>query len=308
MNAKATVRFILLEAALVLWLLAVQLNAAQLNDVRVGVYDTFTRIVFEFDGPVQFQNPALQGQGAFTVRFLNSGSLLPGQTLQAKTKGLAYLKLSPQAPDLVADVGLPFTHFKLKAFALRGPQRIVVDAYETKPPPAPITIKDVVVKESMQPAAIPSTGTAQPPTDRRTTIKAAPVDEKQAPPQPVKVKTVQSDPKPMDAPKPVKPTRTVVKSQPQKNTAVKIKKSKVKAQRSQKAKTPFLTQSVQRYLTIALIVIGCGIVILIGFILLQKRRPPKAVNRTETDDVLQSTEDVLTAIDAKIKEKLKKYD
>lgn len=297
------------EAALVLWLLAVQLNAAQLNDVRVGVYDTFTRIVFEFNGPVQFQDPILRGQGAFTVKFINSESALPDRPLQAKTKRLTFLRLSRQATHLVADIGLSFAHLKLKAFALTGPQRVVVDAYETKPPPAPITIKDVVVKESMRPAAGPSAKTAQAPADRRPTPpKAAPVPDTPAPRQAVQAKTVKSAPKPKTAPTPAKPTQTVAQRQPPKRAAVETKSTQIKTKRAKKAEAPFLTQRIQRYLTIALIVIGCGIVILIGFILLQKRRPPKAVTRAQGDDVLQSTEDVLTAIDAKIKEKLKTYD
>jgi len=310
MNAKATVRFILFEAALVLWFFAVQINAAQLNDVRVGVYDTFTRIVFEFNGPVQFQDPNLRSQGAFAVRFLDSKSALPDPTLQAKTKGLAYLKFSQQTSDLVADVGLPFAHLKLKAFALTGPHRIVVDAYETKPPPAPIKIKDVVIKESMQPAVVPSTGTAQPPAKRRTTApKAVPVADKPAPLQPVKAKTVQNDPKTRAKAAPAQPLPTVTQQrQPPKQAAAESKKPKIKTKKSKKSKAPFMTERIQRYLTLVLIVIGCGIVILIGFILLQKRRPPKAVKRAEAEDALQSTEEVLTAIDTKIKEKLQKYD
>ncbi len=309
MNAKATVRFILFEAALVFWLLAVQLNAAQLNDVRVGVYDTFTRIVFEFNGPVQFQDPDLRHQGAFTVRFLTSESAMTDPALQAKTKGLAYLKFSRQEPDLVADVGLPFTQIKLKAFALTGPHRIVVDAYETKPLPAPITVKGVVIKESIQQVAVPSAKTGKPPSDGRTTApEAVSVVHKPAPRQPVKAKTVKGDPKAQAEATPAKPTRTISKPQPQKQTKVQSKKTKVKTKQPQKSKAPLMTQGIQRYLAIALIVIGFVIVVLIGFILIQKRRPPKAVKRTEADDELQSTEDVLTAIDTKIKEKLQKYD
>jgi hypothetical protein len=60
-------------------------------------------------------------------------------------------------------------------------------------------------------------------------------------------------------------------------------------------------------LIIALITIGLGIVALIGFILLKKRRTPGGTKQDQTDDLLQSTEKVLATIDAKIKEKLQKY-
>jgi hypothetical protein len=303
MIVKATVRVILLGAALGLCLIAVPAPAAELRDVRVGIYDTFTRIVFEFDGPVQFRQPDLQGQGSFTVRFINAESDLTDRALQAKTKGLARLKILNQAPHLVADVGLPFTHLTLKAFTLTGPQRVVVDAYKTKPPAQRITIKDLVIKESLQPAT-PQAEKMQPASSRQPDTTALPAEKKAVPKIP-QVTTAQKDPPPNVAATQSQATQAVVPQPPKQGITPKLKKANV--QRNKKNKEPFLSRQIQSYLTIALIVIGCGIVILIGIIFFQKRRPPKAVKRTKTDDGLQSSADVMAAIDAKIKEKLQKY-
>jgi hypothetical protein len=60
-------------------------------------------------------------------------------------------------------------------------------------------------------------------------------------------------------------------------------------------------------LILVLIVIGCAIILLVGLLLLKRRRKPADTQHDQPDDLLQSTEQVLEAIDAKIKEKLQKY-
>ena len=303
MNLKATVRCILFEAALGLWLFAVPLNAAQLNDVRVGVYDTFTRVVFEFNGPIQFQKPRLLEQGEFDVTFLNANSALTPAALKAKTKGLTNLTLTPQASHLVAKVKLPFTRLTLKTFALSGPERVVVDAYETKPPPASIKIKDMVVKESAQ-AGKPAPSTVQP---QANTSAAAKGDA--AKPAPTAAPASNSNTaalKPSPKATAEKPPVTLSRTQPR--PLPKLRQVKTAQQPVKKRKAPFLTQQRKQYLITALIVIGCAVILLVGVLLLQRKRRPKGAKHQQTEDILQTTDDVLAAIDAKIKEKIQKYD
>ena len=306
MNAKATVRFTLFGALLGLWFSANPLNAAELKDVRVGTYDTFTRVVFQFDRPVKFDKPIVQNQGAFTVIFRDVKTSLSAQSLKSKSKGLNSLKISSQAPHLKADVILPFSNIAIKAFALKGPDRVVVDVYETKPPPARITIKDVVIKDSKQKAP-PAAKTAQTTTASvPSKAKAAAPPVKPAKPLPAKMKPVTKTQATKTTPVPTKPPKAIVRQQPQKQPTPKKKSAKVKVKKPKKTEKSFLNKDMQRYLTIALVVIGCAIVVLIGFMLIKKRRTPKPAVHSETEDLLESTEDVLTAIDDKIKEKLHK--
>ena len=306
MNAKATVRFILFGALLGFWLSANPLNAAELKDVRVGTYDTFTRVVFQFDRPVKFDKPIVQNQGAFTVIFRDVKTSLSEQSLKSKSKGLNSLKISSQAPHLKADVGLPFSNLAIKAFVLKGPDRVVVDVYETKPPPARITIKDVVIKDSQQKAQ----PAVKPPQAKAASVppkaKAAAPPVKPVKPLPAKTKPVPKTQATKTTPVPAKPPKSIVKQQPQKQPTPKPKPAKVIIKKPKKTEKSFLDKDMQRYLTIALIVIGCAIVVLIGFILIKKRRTPRPAVHSEPEDLLESTEDVLTAIDDKIKEKLHK--
>jgi hypothetical protein len=64
----------------------------------------------------------------------------------------------------------------------------------------------------------------------------------------------------------------------------------------------------QRYLTIALIIIGTIIVFFVCFILIQKRRTAQAVKSEKGVELLKNTDEIIAAIDAKIKEKLKAYE
>ena len=312
MKAKATVRFILIGALLVLGLSVAPLTAAELKDVRVGTYDTFTRIVFQFDGPVRFDKPVTHDQGVLTVKFLNANTALSDQSLKSKSKGLTSLRISPQATNLKADVGLPFDNMTIKAFALKEPDRIVVDVYETQPPPARITIKDVVIKNTQQSAPpAPSktqTAAANVPETRAAATPPKPVatPPKPAAPPPVKAKAPPPAQAAKPAPQPTKQVKPVVKQQPPKQAVPEKKPIKTKVKEAKQKKSPFLSKNIQRYLTIALIFIGCAIVVLIGFILVQKRRAPKPAQHSQTEHLLESTEEVLSAIDEKIKEKLHK--
>ena len=309
MNAKATVRFILFGVLLGLWLSVSPLNAAELSDVRVGTYDTFTRVVFQFDEPVQFDTPIVPSQGTFIIRFRDARTSLSAQSLKSKSKGLNFLKVSSQAPHLKADVGLPFSNLAIKAFALKGPHRVVVDVYETKPPPARITIKDVVIKDTQQ-RAQPVPKKPQPATASAPQAKPAPTPVKPVTPLPAKTKPAPKPKVTKTVPVPAKPQKSIVRQQPTQptvtKTAPKKKPAKAKAKKAKQTKSSFLNKDLQRYLTIALIVIGCTIVVLIGLILIKKRRTPRPAEHTETEDLLESTEDVLSAIDDKIKEKLQK--
>jgi hypothetical protein len=244
-------------------------------------------------------------QGIFTIRFRDAKSSLSEQSLKSKTKGLTFLKVASQAPNLKADVGLRFSNLALKAFALKEPHRIVVDVYETKPPPARITIKDVVVKDS-KPRAQPKKAAPLTPTTSVPQAKAAKTPVKPVTPVPAKTKPAPKVQATKPAPVTAKPQKTIVKQQPQTQSTPKKKPAKAKVKTSKKPKKSFLNKDMQRYLTIALIAIGCAIVVLIGFILIKNRRSPKPAVHSEAENLLESTDDVLSAIDDKIKEKLHK--
>jgi hypothetical protein len=307
MNVKAFARFILLEAAIGLCILAFPLHAAQLTDIRVGRYDTFTRIVFEFKDQIQYQKPIVQEPGKLTVTFLNAETTLADRALQTRSKGLEFFSLTPKPPHLVAALGFPFVDFKLKTFTLTGPQRLVLDVYQTRPSGERITLKPVIIKQSIEPTppkvqTLPATA-AVPPKQA-----AAPLPEEkpvvhQAPETPSAPSALSAAP----APVPDGARAAIAPGSPRKQAALKKSPSQSKVKTSKTVKTSFIDRSLQQHLILVLIVIGCAIILLVGLLLLKRRRKPADTQHDQPDDLLQSTEQVLEAIDAKIKEKLQKY-
>ena len=111
-------------------------QAANLRDVRTGKHEKFTRVVFEFQDSVLFEDPVIKGKGKFSLVFLDSSTSLPHLTL-FKTGPIQLvhsIEFVKQKSNLAANVQLSFPYFILKAFSLSGPNRVVVDVYQVVSP------------------------------------------------------------------------------------------------------------------------------------------------------------------------------
>ena len=111
-------------------------QAANLRDVRTGKHEKFTRVVFEFQDNVLFENPTIKGKGRFSLVFLDSSTSLPNLTLfKTGPRQLVHsIQFVKQKSNLAANVQLSFPYFILKAFSLSDPNRVVVDAYQVVSP------------------------------------------------------------------------------------------------------------------------------------------------------------------------------
>ncbi|MEA1946088.1 MAG: hypothetical protein U9N83_02155 [Thermodesulfobacteriota bacterium] len=133
-------------AAVLLILQAAETQAANLKYVRTAKHQDFTRIVFEFQNPAQFKEPVIDGKGKFTVVFPDSTTVLPRQILYKKTQiqPVRSIEFIQKGTLLTTGIKLSFPYFKLKAFSLSGPDRVVIDAYLITPP-----TREVVPEESL---------------------------------------------------------------------------------------------------------------------------------------------------------------
>ena len=111
-------------------------QAANLRDVRTGKHEKFTRVVFEFQDNVLFENPTIKGKGKFSLVFLDSSTSLPNLTLfKTGPRQLVHsIQFVKQKSNLAANVQLSFPYFILKAFSLSDPNRVVVDVYQVVSP------------------------------------------------------------------------------------------------------------------------------------------------------------------------------
>jgi hypothetical protein len=144
-------------AALLLLLQSGGTLAANLKYVRTANHRDFTRIVFELQNAAQFKEPVIHGEGKFSVAFYDSTTVLPRQILYKTTQiqPVRSIEFTQKETLLTAVIKLSFSDFKLKAFSLSDPNRVVIDAYKITPPSGEIVPEESLhakpmAKESME--------------------------------------------------------------------------------------------------------------------------------------------------------------
>ncbi len=134
-NHLIRVRFILAVVSAFLFFPSVSTWAAELRYIRIGEHKDYTRIVFEFRGAVVFDKPRIEGKGKAAVVFADTQTVLPKQILSGTTKRVDAITFIPQKPHLAVEITFPFPYFKINAFSLKDPERVVLDVTETKAAP-----------------------------------------------------------------------------------------------------------------------------------------------------------------------------
>jgi len=256
-------------------------QAANLRDVRTGKHENFTRVVFEFQNNVLFENPEIKGKGNFSVVFLDSSTTLPRLTLfkTGPIQLVRSIKFSRQKSNLVADVRLSFPYFILKAFPLSGPNRIVVDAYQVSSTPEKSEQKESLREKS-------STETSTAPEKKEL--------EKAAGSQPMTPSGVEKS--------------GLKETQPSENAF----SNKVPNQTPEKHVGPPSTANgnamTQIYLLAVLNVLTGVIIVLMIFTLLKKKHMIDFGHLSEIMEFMKTSDESIETIDAQLKNAFKDYD
>lgn len=133
-------------------------DAAQLMYIRVGEYESMTRIVFEFDGKVNFKGPQIRGPGRVEVDFIETVPVNPDlQKMRNQSKHIEKIEFVQNKTFLRANIGLASSSFNLKSFYLFTPDRLVLDIYWTAATAASLTAKPIPgkVPEAVPTLAVP---------------------------------------------------------------------------------------------------------------------------------------------------------
>jgi hypothetical protein len=102
-------------------------NASTLNEIRVGDHDRYTRIVFEFEEPVQYQLPKTTDEKLISILFYSAQSEKPAQDLTKSSECVQAITTRHQGNDLAADIAVRSSRFLMNHFALESPARVVLD-------------------------------------------------------------------------------------------------------------------------------------------------------------------------------------
>ncbi|UCF35556.1 MAG: hypothetical protein JSU96_12015 [Acidobacteriota bacterium] len=117
-----------------LFLLPVE--AATLTGIREGTHPDFTRVVFESDEFVRFEEPSVPESGVYEIRFTSVSSPLPERL--SFSEAIERINLNREGNLLTARVILSFQNFRPKLFTLSGPDRVVVDFFLEDAPRQPV--------------------------------------------------------------------------------------------------------------------------------------------------------------------------
>ena len=331
-------------AAVLLMLQTAETQAANLKYVRTAKHQDFTRMVFEFQSPAQFKEPVIDGKGKFTVVFPDSTTVLPRQILYKKTQiqPLRSIEFIQKGTLLTAGIKLSFPYFKLKAFSLSHPDRVVIDAYLITSP-----TREVVPDESLH--AKPSEKESKEPEPKESKAMPEESSEKELVELVTKQPTVipeKSPEKESGKPEIIKPELIPIKSPDKeignnlkikKNTALditpKLAKESFKESLNNIPAAPITNQSapdktakqepvkpaeslpstgknydLQIYMLALLNFLTIVIILLLSINLLKKKSGINSEHPGEISESLRRVDGSIAAIDALINREFKKHD
>ena len=139
-NNKMKTELNLLVALMILLFMVVPADASQLKYIRVGEYESLTRIVFEFGSTVKFNGPVIKSPGQISVDFLDTTTDNPAlQKMRDRAGRIEKIEFVQKKSILTANISLTSASFKLKHFYLFTPDRFVLDIYWTSTPRASVS-------------------------------------------------------------------------------------------------------------------------------------------------------------------------
>lgn len=294
--------------------------AAKLRDIRVGEYETHTRIVFEHADTIPQETLRPLPSGQLSVVFPDTELDLIRKIPFDRSKRLKEIKIWQRRNELSLVLTFAFTHFRYELSRFDQPKRLVLDVYRMPPP------KETSLSEPEEKAAPAAPGNkdetpdAQPLTKKTET---APEDNvkphalNQTEPSFAMDRTVglgdqqsalkkhkdMSDRR-SSAPKPPVTEEAIESGQPA---------QKLDPTRQIRATEPPPQPSarpwrLQHYLAIGLVILTLAILVLLLVMLVSKKHWANSSPQIKPGDLFERQNERIAALDAEIQEQLKRFD
>ncbi len=292
-------------------------ETAVLKEIRMGDHGKYTRVVFEFSAPVQYQLSENTAAGSVSIRFLETTSSLPGTPVSNTPDCIDTMSTIKDGSNTIANILFDPKGVKLNPFMIKAPDRVVLDIFCEEEPVVTAALPEtrgISEEEPVATAALPETRdiTEEEPVVTATLPETRDITEE----EPVATAAL-PETRDITAEEPVvtaalPETRDIA---PAPNTAAEPLPDKPLVTPPLVKDTPTLIfkepsskkDYSQKYLLLLLAAITGIIVLVIALIIFQRRNLLEnhvAGNLDATHD----TDDMMHAIDTKIKEKLMKYD
>ena len=113
-----------------------------LKKLRVGDHGAYTRVVFEFSAPVQYQLSETDSTSIVSIRFLDTASQLTGTPVPDAPDCIDAVSTLQDGSDTIANISFAPKGFKLNPFTVQGPDRMVLDVFCEAVPVAPVALTE----------------------------------------------------------------------------------------------------------------------------------------------------------------------
>ena len=290
-----------MSAAIILTIFTAISNAALLKDIRVGEYEGFTRIVFEFDTPVGTTQILPTTQGRLKAVFGNTSPGLRRKIPIERSRHIKDLQIWNQNGKLSVVLIFDLARFRHDSFPLNHPPRIVLDIQPLKSvaknAPAPAQPTREVADQSRQVAQSATTAPKSPSVDEsQMEAEAGQNSENNAEAEPSQQRTIAEKAGPAIRSTDIKPNDT--------NSA----EPQVQVPADGNPKATKQSNRLQFYLVVGLVLITIFILALLLLMLLSKHRWAEQKSRLSAKEFLQNQDKHIAALDARIQEQLKRYE
>ena len=291
-------------------------NAANLRYIKIGEHKSYTRIVFEFKEPVRYDTPVIQPGGKFSILFFDTTTALPRQISVDATERIGRIEFEQEESNLSVNVSMSFSQFRIKSFLLTKPDRLVIDVYRLENPidivPGNIVLQKMVFKASkyspvakgkvVQDLAVPEAsadkGGFEPARIKNPPPEASPR------PATISADTVTETEKVKKVRRKDDPALIVHTGQGGNTTAGDMEARAFTIDRV--GKKGGGNDNLQVYLLPVLTALSVVIISLLVFIIFQKKKSVGLPVSTGRRDLLNTTDETIAAINAKINREIKK--
>jgi hypothetical protein len=291
--------------------------AAQLKDIRVGEYETHTRIVFEFSGPDSQEKISPLESGLLTVIFPDTDLSLIRKIPIDQSNRLKEIKIWQRHNELSLVLSFAFEHFRYELSKLSKPKRIVLDVFQlTAPEPSEHTVSAKAANNLPETAA-----EKQPVADRSEPLPASDIEPTSAEEMSARSASDQLDSAQEQTQEPVGQDAA-----PSNARDTPLKQNSATASSLATAPAPAVElpkqiqgselppdrpvgkKKLQHYLAVALVILTLIILLLLLIMLVSKSHWANANTRIQPSEFIERQDERIAAIDAKIREQFKRFD
>jgi len=119
-----------------------QAETAILRTVRMGDHGKYTRVVYEFSAPVQYELSEDTAAGTVSIRFLETTSQLPDMPVSSMQDCIDTVSIVQDSGHTISKISFVPKEVTLNPFTIKGPDRVVLDVFCKAEPVAPVPLTE----------------------------------------------------------------------------------------------------------------------------------------------------------------------